>query len=396
MRIAVLFARFGPYHVARLRALAHRHEVVGVELSGENLNYAWAPIEVDGLQHRQLFDGNHRAVRRSRLRSALAALLDRVAPDVVAVPGWWDPGALLAIQWARKHDVPAILMSDSARRDHPRTRWKEHLKSRVVRLCQAGLVAGRRHEAYLTDLGMPSERIYRGYDVVDNMHFAEGADRARDRADKLRSDLNVPESYFLTCCRFVEKKNLPFLLRAYAQYHAQSAAPRSLVLVGDGPKREALEHQARDLGIAAHVQMPGFKQYDELPSFYGLADAFIQPSIREQWGLVVNEAMAAGLPVLVSKACGCAPDLVAEGENGYTFDPTNAETLATLLGEMSGAACNPAAMGEESRRRIAEWTPAVFAEQMTAAARAAQSASPPSLRWSDSLLLRGLAWNAGE
>lgn len=394
MRIAILFARFGPYHVARLRALAHHHEVVGIELSGENLNYDWDAVSVDGLQHVELFDRNHRTVPPSRLQTTLHEVLTRTAPDAVAIPGWWDPGALAALSWCRRHDVPTVLMSDSARRDHPRTWWKEQVKGRVVRLCQSGLAAGQRHESYLRDLGMSSDRIYHGYDVVDNAHFANRAEAARQRKEALRTELDLPDAYFLTCCRFVEKKNLPFLLRAYAQYRDRADAPWPLVIVGDGPQRETLTTTAQRLGITEFIQLPGFKQYDELPAFYGLAEVLIQPSIREQWGLVVNEAMAAGLPVLVSDACGCAPDLVAEGENGYTFDPTNPDELADLLARIADPSCDRAAMGAASQTRIQDWTPAVFAERLIDAVDAAQSAPTPSFRWYDRLLLRGLMWKA--
>ena len=81
--------------------------------------------------------------------------------------------------------------------------------------------------------------------------------------------------------------------------------------------------------------MPGFKQYDELPIYYGLAGAFIHASTTEQWGLVVNEAMAAGLPVIVSERCGCAPDLVENGRNGFTFDPYDVDALTHLMLKMA-------------------------------------------------------------
>jgi glycosyltransferase involved in cell wall biosynthesis len=79
------------------------------------------------------------------------------------------------------------------------------------------------------------------------------------------------------------------------------------------------------------VLFPGFRKGKELGTYYGLASCFILPSLQEQWGLVVNEAMAAGLPVLVSQTSGCAPDLVQEGVNGFTFDPTNPMQLAELM-----------------------------------------------------------------
>jgi glycosyltransferase involved in cell wall biosynthesis len=392
MHIAVLFARLWPYHVARLRALSARHEVVAVELSGENLNYAWDPVDLDGLSHEQLFDGNHRAVPAGRLRRWVGATLDTYAPDAVAVPGWWDPGALAALEWARRARVPAVLMSDSTALDAPRQWWREWPKRRVVALCEAALVAGTRQVEYLTRLGMPADRIWTGYDVVDNAHFAEGAEAARECGAALRERLDLPARYVLTCCRFVEKKNLGRLLRGYAAYRRRADRPRALVLVGDGPRRDALTAQVETLGLEDDVVFPGFRQYDELPPYYGLADAFVLPSTHEQWGLVVNEAMAAGLPVLVSDRCGCAPDLVVEGETGFTFDPYVPEAIAEALGRLPADGTALEKMGRASREHIRDWTPQTFARNLGAAAEWARAAERPSLGWDQAALLRALTW----
>src|SRR5205807_2078983 len=148
------------------------------------------------------------------------------------------------------------------------------------------------------------------------------------------------------------KKNLARLLQAYALYRAAAGgASWKLILLGDGTLRADLERLRDELGLGEDVAMPGFKQYHELPSYYGLAGAFVHASTSEQWGLVVNEGMAAGLPVLVSRACGCAADLVRDGVNGFAFDPLDAGALAGLLGHMAGRGDGDlASMGEASRR----------------------------------------------
>jgi len=161
--------------------------------------------------------------------------------------------------------------------------------------------------------------------------------------------------------------------------------------VGDGPRRTALEAQVARLDLGGHVRFPGFCQYDELPAYYGLADALVLASTHEQWGLVVNEAMAAGLPVLVSERCGCAPDLVVEGETGYTFDPYDEAAIADAVGRLPEDEVRRQ-MGASSRERIQAWTPATFAQNLGAAAERAQAVPPPSFSWADALLLRALTW----
>jgi glycosyltransferase involved in cell wall biosynthesis len=139
------------------------------------------------------------------------------------------------------------------------------------------------------------------------------------------------------------------------------------------------------------VLLPGFKQYPELPAYYGLASAFVHASTTEQWGLVVNEAMASGLPVLVSNRCGCATDLVQEGVNGFTFDPYSVEAIAHAMqrvwqmedGELKK-------MGAQSARIITNWGPERFATGLEAAARKAIEVGPRRMNWRQRLVLPAL------
>jgi glycosyltransferase involved in cell wall biosynthesis len=119
------------------------------------------------------------------------------------------------------------------------------------------------------------------------------------------------------------------------------------------------------------VHLPGFESYDQLPVYYGLANAFVHASTAEQWGLVVNEAIASGLPVIVSNRCGCAPELV--NGNGFTFDPTNEHELTARLLEM-------ASLTEQERKQLSEnsygisanFGPERFGEGLKLAATAAK------------------------
>src|SRR5215472_10349345 len=167
----------------------------------------------------------------------------------------------------------------------------------------------------------------------------------------------------MACSRFEAKKNLPGLLRGYARYREMARGrPWSLVVVGDGELKEKLFALRDRLGLEEHVLFPGVKNYQELPSYYGLATAFIHASTTEQWGLVVNEAMAAGLPVLVSERCGCAPDLVVPGSNGLVFDPHDVSSIANAMVEIANGSYDLRAMGRSSQKIVAQWSLARFAK----------------------------------
>jgi len=274
------------------------------------------------------------------------------------------------------------------------------------------------------------------------------------KPETLKSEISGPRSpssglwppsspFFLASARFVEKKNLLRLIEAYARYRkmAQSSEVRSpsslvsgpsslvsgpssvvsspssvvsspqsvvrspssvvprhpsrpwdLVLLGDGPLRSSILDLRSSLGLGDSVHLPGFKQYDELPEFYALAKVFIHASTTEQWGLVVNEAMASGLPVLVSNRCGCAQDLVHNGVNGFTFDPADVEQMAQLMFQLS--AFQPfrlSEFGSASQRIISDWGTRQFAQGVLAAAKRASMVGASRSSIGDKLFLRLLA-----
>lgn len=405
--IAVIFHRIGPYHYVRLSALKTTQFTV-LELCANDRAYPWDSVDSIGLFNRItiLKTGEVSDYSSSVVTKLLWKALDAVNPKVVAVPGWSGVAARAALYWCVKHHVPSIMLSDSTRDDHPRSGWKEEIKHRLVRIASAGFVSGSLAAGYLKDLGMARDRIFEGYDVVDNAHFLSGSKIAQHKRLDLQRHYNLPARYFLVCARFIWEKNLILLLQAYASYvssvnslleqNSQShGEPWSLVLVGDGPLKAEIVSLIAELRLSQHIVLPGFKQYPELPAFYGLAQALILPSVSETWGLVVNEAMAAGLPVLVSNRCGCVPDLVREGINGFTFNPFDRDQLTNLMLRLSShrtASNEPnvclGSMGSASISIISNWSPKRFADALAAAAEIALTFPLPRVCIADRLLLR--------
>jgi glycosyltransferase involved in cell wall biosynthesis len=390
MKIAILFDNLGPYHLARLRAAASVIELLAVECFGRSADYAWTTsVEAEPFARNTLFP-HVREVSASGFLTALSRSLADFGPDVVALPGWSGRGAFAGMQWCQRAVVPAVVMADSTAHDEPRVAWKEWIKRVYLRNCGAALAAGRLHADYLIQLGMSAECISVGYDAVDNAYF--GA----------QTNCGEPpvSPYFLASARFLEKKNLPLLLRAYAQYRTLAKMTNigpgegiwKLIILGDGPLRPTLEDEIARLGLSGHTDLPGFVQYSGLPNYYANAGAFVHASTTEQWGLVVNEAMASGLPVLVSNRCGCAPDLVEEGVNGWTFDPTNEMQLAQLLLKVADRGFPRAEFGTASKRIVANWGPDRFAAGLKQAAEYALQVGAKRPGFLDRLVLSALLW----
>ena len=373
MLLAITHNSFGPYHLARLKTAIRVGKeqgvkVMGLELASREAIRAWRIDEPGQVELFTVFpDRVVEDIPPLELVRGTWAALQRLNPQALALHLCKEtfPAMLTVLAWTRLHRRVAISMTDSKYDDYPRSAVKEWVKKGVMSRYDGALVAGSAAKKYAESLGIPSERIFLGCDVVDNDYFACGARQAREQATTLRLRHGLPENYFLYVGRFDEKKNVSGLLKAYSWYvRSASDDPWRLVLCGSGPLEERLRQEVLELGLLG-VMFAGFRQLDELPVFYALARCLITPSAHsEQWGLVVNEAMAAGLPVLVSRACGCAPDLVQEGVNGFTFDPYDHQGLAQLMGQVSSGAANLAAMGEASRRLIAGWGLETYARNL--------------------------------
>ena len=362
-RVAILFDNFGPYHIARMLGASAELDVVAVEATPGGTEYAWDKPAVPAPLHYLPLAGS------GAVREIVAELDAKLAPldiDAIALPGWSSRAAFASLIWARERSIPAILMSETNSWDFARKPVAEWVKRRIVAHYSAGLVTSDSQARYLVDLGLREAAIFRGYNAVDNTYFAQAA-----AATTMPGGL--PEAirgrYFLTSNRFIEKKNLARLLDAYAAFRrgrSDDPADWPLVLLGDGELRGALEAQRAALGLTAHVLMPGFRQIDELPQFYGTAGAFVHASTTEQWGLVVNEAMASGLPVAISKRCGCAEVLVEDGVTGLLFDPLDTAAITRALDRLTDRA-RATALAVAGCARVNAWGPERFGTGMAEA-----------------------------
>ncbi len=367
-RVAVIWIDWYPYHVARFRGLDSapglQSKVVGIELVGgmgvhtglkfrEDLP---VDIAVTTLQP----NTSWREVNKGRLALQVWRHLSERNPEVVLVPGYYTLPAIAAALWARLHGRISVLMMESTAGDHPRNWWKELPKRLALRLLFSWAVTGgKAHVAYLRQLGFPANRIVGSYDVVDNAMFREGTRALRVGMTPL-AEANAESPSFLFVGRLSEEKNVSGLLAAWRQYR-EHGGMWPLVLCGDGPERNVLQREANASGYGAEVRFAGLKSLRELLPFYAHAGCFILPSTREPWGLVVNEAMAAGLPVLVSQHCGCVPDLVDQGRNGFCFDPLDIDELTKLLHRMEQMAeTQRVAMGRASEEIVSRYSPEGF------------------------------------
>jgi glycosyltransferase involved in cell wall biosynthesis len=214
-------------------------------------------------------------------------------------------------------------MIDSKFDDYPRTLWREVFKALMLAPYQGVLAGSRRTASYMFFLGFRRRPVVVGFDRLD---------LARIR--RLGTGQPVPghgARDFLIVARLVEKKNLAFALRAYAAWSASAANPRRLRIVGYGHLETALRELAAELGIADRVIFMGVADSAQVFRTMGESLCLILPSIEEQFGFVVIEALALGLPVLVSSNAGAVDELIDNGVNGWIVDPYRPAALIAAM-----------------------------------------------------------------
>jgi len=285
-------------------------------------------------------------------------LLRRLRPDLVVVGGWSVLATQLAILWCRTHRVPYLLMSDSHLRE-PRPQWagavKRAILPHIVPQAAGWLVPGTLARRHLAAYGADERRTAVFPLTVDVAELSARADAQRDQRDDARAAFGIaPQAVaILGVGRLVPFKAPDLLVRAASRARATSGVPLHLVLTGDGPLEDDVRALARKEGLPA--TFTGLLEGDDLLRVYVAADVFALLSRREPWGVVVNEAMCCGLPLVLTQAVGAAEDLLEPGGNGLLVPSGDVEAAADAIATLAADTTLRHAFGERSRQLISTW-----------------------------------------
>ncbi len=259
----------------------------------------------------------------------------RVHPDLLILFGWNSFTNWMAFVTAKILNIPVAVRGESPlKQEFLKPRWKIFLKKLLLPAFFSAMSAifyiGMENRKFYEYYGVLHQKLFFTPYAVDNAFFTQNARELRVRRKELRAALGFRESdcVLLFVGKLIPKKNPGDLLDAYKQL-APKNPNLKLVFVGDGSLREALEKSAAELH---GVKFVGFKNQTEVPSFYSLADILTLPSgLGETWGLVVNEAMCFGLPIIASDVIGCGGDLIIEGSNGFIFPAGDVQKLTEAI-----------------------------------------------------------------
>lgn len=252
--------------------------------------------------------------------------------DAVLTLGWHVKSLLQGIWAAKRQGLPVIVRGDS-QLSTPRSAAKRWVKSLAypafLRVFDAALPVGARSRAYYEHYGFPRDRLFDSPHCVDTERFAEGA--SVEARNDLRRKMGVGADckVVLFAGKLVTFKRPLDVIEAVAKSRAQGAVAH-VVVAGAGDLSGRLDQRAQELAVP--LTQLGFQNQSQMPGVYAAADVLVLPSsARETWGLVCNEALACGTPVVVSDAVGCAPDIALDGHVGRTFPLGDAAACARAL-----------------------------------------------------------------
>ena len=278
--------------------------------------------------------------------------------DLVVVAGWAVFAAQAAILWCRRHRVPYVLNAENHLGEE-RPSWVKLVKGlvlpRVIPQAAGMLVSGSLAREHALFYGARADRVIVFPNTPDISAFAAKAHELRSRRDAIRSGLGVEanEVVVLQVGRLIPLKGADVLVAAVGGAQRESSVTIRLLLTGEGPEYQNLGALAAREGV--NLTMTGQVEGDELIAVYVAADIFALLSRRETWGIVVNEAMACGLPLVLSSAVGAAGDLLEQGRNGMLVEPGDESGAAAAIAALAGDADTRAAFGLRSRCLVGDW-----------------------------------------
>jgi glycosyltransferase involved in cell wall biosynthesis len=267
-------------------------------------------------------------------------VLRRAGTELAIVGGWNQPAFWEALAYGRLTGRPTIVWVESTERDERTEAAPVELAKRVAAAGAAAfLVPGRAAASYVASLGVEPERIAVAPNAVDLRLFGDRVALEREGRDELRRERRLERPTFLCVSRLSPEKGVDVLARAAAGVRAD------VVLVGDGPDRTRIRSLAGE-----NVRLLGRVDGGELLRWYAAADAFVMPSRSETWGIALQEAAAAGLPLVATEAPGAGHDLIEEGVNGLRVPVDDVEALRAALVRVA----EDAAFRERARPRTLE------------------------------------------
>lgn len=245
--------------------------------------------------------------------------------DFVIISGWSSPSVMLAIVYCQMHNIPYI-MEDDGGLINPNGEKHKFIKKLLLRKLFAYFTTTSENITVMTSLGVEQKRIYKyPFSSVMNKDISEGILK-KQKVDEIRKSLGITENnIILAVGQFIDRKGFDVLLNAFSNMNDDCG----LYFVGGKPTKQYLDIVQQN--NIKNVHFIGFTEKEKLKSYYAAADIFVLPTREDIWGLVINEAMAAGLPVITTDRCGAGLELIKNNQNGFLVQVDDVDNLSEKM-----------------------------------------------------------------
>jgi glycosyltransferase involved in cell wall biosynthesis len=341
-----------PYRIATFNQLASKYgKAFKVVFCKQNDHYRkWNLLEKDHLK----FDFcllNDFSIKLKQweihLANGLLSMLVKEKPFLVITEGFGFPTIFSWLYTSIFHKKLIIFSAETQHTAKSYSWFRHFLRKFIVRNVHGFIAKGSLAKEYLVSLKVPQEKIFLTYYSVDPELLGLDPNKAKEKKKTTEKKKRI-----LSVSRLTKLKGVDLLIRAYKQ--VKEKHPNiELCLVGDGPDEDEFKKLAEGTD---DIYFEGYKQYDQLLPYYLNSDLFVLPTLKDVWGLVVNEAMLCGLPVICSKYAGCCQDLIKEGENGLVVDPKNLEELSDSISDLISQNGKLSDYGKRSLQIIKDFT----------------------------------------
>ncbi len=363
-KVVIIHNIIAPYKVAlfnELSKLIPNFEVIFVAEKEKRRDWEidYKAIE---FQYTVLFRGSLDDLNNYSIARKTWTKLKELNPDTTIICDYSNIFGWSALFWAKINNSDLIFWLSSTFEDRKHSKIKEFLKHYFLKHFDIGLAPGSRTKYYYQTMGMDASKIINTGYGVNNEYFLNAYNKYNREKYLLYEQLRIKnQNNFIYIGRFAQEKNLLTLIRSFSRLKNNNWG---LLLLGDGPQKENLQMYIKNNQLEDKVLLPGFIQQAEIVKYLITSNVFVLPSLSEPWGLVVNEAMLCQLPVIVSTKCGCQPELVQEGLNGFSFEPNDELILTKIMQEFVNGSYNMKYMGETSLSIVKRHSPSVIAQNI--------------------------------
>lgn len=337
-------------------------QIASVEKS--RINLGDSDLSIHQYPYRLLHEGTLEEVGLWERIFGIIKAIRAFKPNIVNLTGYYDLASWVILFYCKMKGIKTILSNESTNGDHSRNNIKEFIKSMIIKQYDGFFNFGALSKNYLLSLGGKPEQMLVNRNCVDNLVIRNIYEKSIIHRISHQERLGLSAKNFIFVGRLIDYKNLFRFLEAFSVAQKSANQDWGIIILGDGDMKNNLQNFVFEKKIQKVSFQKGVS-WQRVPEYLALSDVLVLPSYSEPWGLVVNEAMACGLPVLVSEKCGCAVDLVQNEKNGFTFSPENLEELTHLLLKfMNMDEGNLRKMGQISEQIIQDYSPENVGREM--------------------------------